>query len=284
MSTGADIGALSPALERRAPGIWFARRQAAISYPPGGNAACLQVEDGSFWFRHRNRCITKLVERFRPSGSLLDVGGGNGYVARGLQQAGVDCILVEPGVEGALAAHARGVANVVCARLEDTGLPAGSFAAAGLFDVLEHLEDESAALGAIRNVLAPDGHLFVTVPAFQVLFSAEDVAAGHYRRYTAARLERSLRQAGFDVLYLTYLFWPLPVPVFLCRVLPSWFGRRVSEAPERTASEHAPGGLGARLMDSALQWEYDVIARGGRMLLGGSCLAVARRRGGPSLG
>lgn len=278
MTAGADIGALAPALERRPPGIWFARQQAAVSYPPGGNAACLQVEDRSFWFRHRNRCIVKVVERFRPSGPLLDVGGGNGYVARGLQQAGVDCVLVEPGVEGALAAHARGVAKVICARLEDAGLPAGSFAAAGLFDVLEHLEDEGAALGAIRDVLAQDGYLFVSVPAFQVLFSAEDAAAGHHRRYTTARLDRSLRQAGFEVLYLTYLFWPLPLPVFLFRVLPSWFGRRASDEPERTASEHAPGGLGARLMERALQWEYDVVARGGRMLLGGSCLAVARRK------
>jgi SAM-dependent methyltransferase len=277
MIVGVDIGALAPALEHRPPGIWFARQRAAVSYPAGGNAACLQLEDGSFWFRHRNRCIVKVVERFRPAGPLLDVGGGNGYVARGLQQAGVDCVLVEPGVEGALAAHARGVANVVCARLEDAGLPSGSFAAAGLFDVLEHLEDEGAALGAIRDVLAPDGRLFVTVPAFQVLFSAEDVAAGHHRRYSAARLRRSLRQAGFEVEYLTYLFWPLPLPVLLFRTLPSWFGRREDEDPERSTSEHAPSGVVARLMDRALEHEYGAIARGRRIPFGGSCLAVARR-------
>jgi SAM-dependent methyltransferase len=284
MITGAEIGALAPTLERRPPGIWFARRQAAVSYPAGGNAACLQVEDSSFWFRHRNRCIVNLVRRFRPLGPLLDVGGGNGYVARGLQQAGVDCVLVEPGVEGALAAHTRGVANVICARLEDAGLPSGSFAAIGLFDVLEHLEDDAAALGAIHDLLAPNGYLFVTVPAFQALFSAEDVAAGHHRRYSAARLKRSLRQAGFEIEYLSYLFWPLPLPVFLFRVLPTWFGRRPSEEPELTASEHSLDGLGARLMDRALQWEYDVVARGGRMLFGGSCLAVARRGSGPAAG
>jgi SAM-dependent methyltransferase len=277
MIAGTDIGALAPTLERRPPGIWFARQKAAVSYPPGGNAACLQVEDGSFWFRHRNRCIVKVVERFRPSGPLLDVGGGNGYVARGLQQAGVDCVLVEPGIEGALAAHARGVANVICARLEDAGLPPASFAAAGLFDVLEHLEDESAALGTIRDVLAPDGRLFVTVPAFQALFSAEDVTAGHHRRYSTARLQRSLRQAGFEVEYLTYLFWPLPLPVLLLRTLPSWLGRRGGEDPERASSEHAPTGVIARLMDRALEYEYWAIARGRRIPFGGSCLAVARR-------
>jgi len=277
MTAGADIGILAPALERRPPGIWFARQEAAVSYPPGGNAACLQVEDGSFWFRHRNRCIVKVVERYRPSGPLLDVGGGNGYVARGLQQAGIDCVLVEPGVEGALAAHARGVTSVICARLEDAALPAGSFAAAGLFDVLEHLEDEGAALGAIRDVLAPDGYLFVTVPAFQALFSPDDVAAGHYRRYSPSRLARTLRRNGFRIEYETCLFWPLPLPVLLFRTLPGWLGRRQGDDPEQAHAEHMPSGLAARLMRRALEWEYGIIARGGRLMVGGSCFAVAVR-------
>lgn len=277
MTTSTDIGALAPALERRPPGIWFARRQVAVSYPPGGNAACLQIEDGSFWFRHRNRCIVKVVERFHPSGPLLDVGGGNGYVARDLQQAGVDCVLVEPGVEGALAAHARGIDPVVCARLEDAGFPPSSFAAAGLFDVLEHIEDEAAALNEIHRLLAPGGRLFLTVPAFQVLFSADDVAAGHHRRYTASRLDRVLKLAGFHTEYQTYLFWPLPAPVLLFRTVPTWLGRRSGADSEPASAEHAPSGFAAKLADQALDYEYRVIARGGRMAFGGSCLAVARR-------
>lgn len=277
MITGPDIGALAPALERRPPGIWFARHRAAVSYPAGGNAACLQIEDGSFWFRHRNRCIVKVVERFRPSGPLLDIGGGNGYVARGLQQAGVACVMVEPGLDGALAAHARGVEPVVCARLEDAGFPAEAFAAAGLFDVLEHIEDESSALNEIRTLLAPSGRLFVTVPAFQTLFSADDVAAGHYRRYSPSRLAEVLRRAGFRMEYETCLFWPLPLPVLLFRTLPSWLGRRDGANPEQATAEHAPSGIVARLMERALDGEYAVIAQGGRIFVGGSCLAVATR-------
>jgi hypothetical protein len=43
----------------------------------------------SFWFLHRNRCIVSLVRRFAPDGRFLDIGGGNGYVARGLVAAGI---------------------------------------------------------------------------------------------------------------------------------------------------------------------------------------------------
>ena len=272
-----DIGSLAPGLERRSPGIWFAREQAAVSYPEGGNAACLAVEESSFWFRHRNRCIVQVVRRFRPPGLLLDIGGGNGYVARGLQHAGIDCVLVEPGLDGALAAHARGVEPVVCARLEDTGFPADTFAAAGLFDVLEHIEDVSSALNRIRALLVPGGRLFVTVPAFQTLFSADDVAAGHYRRYSPSRLADVLRRAGFRMEYETCLFWPLPLPVLLFRSLPSWLGWRDGADPEQATAEHAPSGIVAWMMDRALDGEYAIIARGGRIFVGGSCLAVATR-------
>src|ERR1700761_3818699 len=115
-----DLGALAPSLEQREPGVWFARQDGPpVSYPSHGNAACLAVEDRSFWFQHRNRVITEFVRRFHSGGTFLDVGGGNGYVARALISAGIRCILVEPGIEGALAARSRGVEPVVCARLED---------------------------------------------------------------------------------------------------------------------------------------------------------------------
>src|SRR4051794_20651144 len=118
-----DLASLAPSLERRDDGLWFARMQASVSYPAHGNAACLELEDGSFWFRHRNRCILSLVRGFPPDGPFLDIGGGNGYVAKGLAAAGIPCILVEPGLDGALAARARGIDPVICARLEDVGLP-----------------------------------------------------------------------------------------------------------------------------------------------------------------
>mgnify|MGYP007131759322 CR=1 FL=1 len=82
-----DIVLSAQGLVRRDPGIWFAERAAPVSYPAHGNATCLAVEDTSFWFRHRNRCILEFVHRYRPDGPLLDIGGGNGFVSPGLQQS-----------------------------------------------------------------------------------------------------------------------------------------------------------------------------------------------------
>jgi hypothetical protein len=70
-----DITSVAPGLQCGEKGIWFACRQAQISYPAHGNAACRQIEDRSFLFRHRNRCITSLVRRFVSRGTFLDIGG-----------------------------------------------------------------------------------------------------------------------------------------------------------------------------------------------------------------
>ena len=165
-----DLASLAPALEQRESGLWFARQKhETISYPAHGNAACLEVEDRSFWFRHRNRVIVEFVSRFHRRGMFLDVGGGNGYVAKALISAGIHCVLIEPGIDGALAARARAIDPVICARLEDVNLPFGCAASVGLFDVLEHIEDEAAALKLIHSILEPSGRLFLTVPSYQFL-------------------------------------------------------------------------------------------------------------------
>jgi len=271
-----DLASLAPALEQREPGLWFARqKQEPISYPAHGNAACLAVEDRSFWFRHRNSVIAEFVGRFHLRGVFLDVGGGNGYVAKALIGAGIHCVLVEPGVDGALAARARAVEPVICARLEDANLPSGCAASIGLFDVLEHIEDEAAALKLIHSLLEPSGRLFLTVPSYQFLFSSEDRAAGHFRRYTIPRLRRVLAKSNFRIEFSSYFFTPLPPLIFLSRTLPTRLGMSQAEKHKTAGSEHTPGGPAAWVMDRMLDLELRRLRAGKRSPFGGSCLCVA---------
>ena len=272
-----DPAAPTLGLQLRPPGIWFARTRGAVSYPEDGNAACRQVEDRSFWFRHRNRCISTLVRRFAPDATLLDIGGGNGFVARGLAEAGIDCVLLEPGADGALAAHERGVSSVICARLEDVAFEPGSFASAGMFDVLEHIEDDRAVLRDIHRLLGPGGHLFVTVPAWPVLFSPEDTDAGHFRRYSPTGLRATLEQSGFEPVFSTCLFAPLPLPVLFSRVIPGWFGARRRHDLEQVEAAHVPSFMAARFMDLMLDAEFRRLRAGRAIPVGTSCCTVARR-------
>ena len=270
-----DLEALAPGLCRREDGIWFSGRQTSVSYPPHGNAGWREIEDRSFWFRHRNRCIVSLVRRFRPDGTFLDIGGGNGYVAKGLAEAGISCALLEPGFDGALAARARGIDPVICARLEDIDPGSPGIAAAGMFDVLEHIEDQTGALKKVNELLMPGGRLFLTVPAYQALYATDDATAGHFRRYTRSGLIRVLAAAGFRVEFASYIFALLPLPVLLFRTVPSRLGLRIGILPEHIAAEHAPKGLPGRLMDRLLDVEYRRINAGRTVPFGSSCLCCA---------
>ena len=66
-------------------------------------------------------------------------------------------------------------------------------------NVLEHIEDDAAALGDLFRVLRPGGRLFVYVPAFNSLFTSMDAHVGHHRRYRLRELVHMIRGAGFLV-------------------------------------------------------------------------------------
>jgi SAM-dependent methyltransferase len=268
---------LPPSLQRDETGLWRVNSQAEVSYPEGGLASYLKVEDRSFWCNHRNECIIAAMRHLPPSGPIVDLGGGTGYVASGLQHAGFQSIVVEADPYGALAAHERGVECVICGSFQNVEFASASLPAAGLFDVLEHIADDLEALLHIHCLLVPGGRLYVTVPAYNLLFSGEDRMLGHFRRYNAVSLKRVLVNAGFTVEYTSYLFMPFPLPIFFARTVPSWFGGLRYQTPEASARVHDVGGLIKRILDQYLPWEARVIARGGRLSVGSSCLAVARK-------
>ena len=259
-------------------GIWYGHEQSRLSYPADGNELCYQVEDDSFWFRHRNRCILQVLRRYPPTGTLFDVGGGNGFVSLGLQRAGIGTVLVEPGKEGARNAARRGLHTVICATMEDAGFLPGSLPAIGMFDVLEHVENDLAFLESLHDLLIPDGRIYLAVPAFAFLWSAEDAAAGHFRRYTIGTLTKALDSSGFTVDYSTYFFQWLWLPIFLFRTVPSFIGLRPPSSFIEPRNEHrGPQGLVKRLWDALMEREARAIARGHRIAFGSSCLVVAHR-------
>lgn len=272
-----DLREIAANLQPGADGIWAAP-SGEISYPEEGNQNCLALEADSFWFVHRNRCIQAVMRRFPPPGMVFDVGGGNGYVAMGLQQAGFPVALVEPGRQGVQNARRRGVNTLVCSRFEDAGFRPGAVPAVGLFDVLEHIADDDALLSTVRDLLVPEGRVYLTVPAFHALWSADDDYAGHHRRYSLRGLRRLLEQAGLRVEYASYFFFMLPVPIFLLRVLPTRLGLRKQEAWETYQQEHqSRSGPVGKVLDGLLGWELARLSKGKTLPVGGSCLVAARR-------
>lgn len=146
--------------------------------------------------------------------------------------------------------------------------------------MLEHLEDDRAALARLHDLVEPGGALVLTVPAHQKLWSRFDEEAHHCRRYDADVLEARLAEAGFETEYLTFFMAPL-YP--LARV-----GRRISDlirgvkqrlgrpAGSAVADELRVRPLINGVLAALLSQEAKALARRRVLPRGTSLLAVAR--------
>lgn len=87
------------------------------------------------------------------------------------------------------------------------------------FDVIEHIEDDRKAIREIYRVLDNDGYIYLTVPAFDILWSEHDEINHHYRRYKLKQLVDLLESNNFKVQYKTYFNFYLFIPILLLRIL-----------------------------------------------------------------
>jgi len=130
----------------------------------------------------------------------LDFGAGDGLMTALVAARGIRPDCVEP--DHRLATKLRAAGFAVWADIVDC--PPASFDGVYTLNVLEHIEDDVAALKRLRECLVPGGRLVAYVPAFPVLFSRMDELVGHFRRYRHAELAAKLRAAGFVVDQLAY--------------------------------------------------------------------------------
>lgn len=258
-------------------GTWVSTNRSDISYPDEGNELFSQLEEDSFWFRHRNHCIIEMVKQFPPRGPLFDVGGGNGFVAKALEDNGIWTVLVEPGEKGVENAKKRELTHIIRSTLEDAGFKPHTLPGVGLFDVLEHIRDPPSFLAALHQLLEPGGRLYITVPAFKFLWSKDDDFAGHFQRYTVKRLRKLLKEHGFYVDYATYIFFILPLPIFLFRSLPAKLGlvKHANSVQRHQKSHSRKPGIASKLLEKMWAMELNRIKYKKVIPVGSSCLIAA---------
>lgn len=232
--------------------------------------ALAAVEDRHWWFEGRRRIVAAVLASMdRGSDTrLLEAGCGNGANLGMLARFGLVSAF-EPDAGDLERASRRGAARVCPGSLPDSVPFEGErFDVIAALDVLEHVDDDRAALAALAPKLADGGRLVITVPALPWLWSAHDESNHHRRRYTRLSLRDALREAGFLVERITYFNTILFLPVAIARTL----GRRFRLD---TAGTGMPAGPLNRLLTGIFAAERRVVVR--RSLpFGVSLLAVAR--------
>lgn len=151
-------------------------------------------------------------------GRVAEVGPGIGTFSERILARGVDeLLLLEPDPHCAEVLRGRfagGLVQVVEEQLPDVpSLRARpeSFDFVLCQNVIEHVEDDSAAVAAMAEALRPGGRLGLLTPAHPRLYGSLDSQYGHFRRYTRERLARILREAGLEIERL-YSFNVLGIP------------------------------------------------------------------------
>lgn len=149
-----------------------------------------------------NRFLVDAVESAGGgAAAAVDFGAGLGTFATALRVRGCVVRCVEP--DATLATRLRGQGFEVHEDLG--GLPDGSVDYIYSLNVLEHIEDDAAALQQLYRKLGPGGRCFLFVPAFGVLYSSMDERVGHFRRYRKSGLAGLARKAGFQVTSAEYV-------------------------------------------------------------------------------
>lgn len=235
-------------------------------------AEMYEQEDVHWWFRGRRAVIRALLARTHlpPAPRLLDVGCGTGRNLVELSGFGA-ATGVDPSASAVSFCRARGLADVHQAGLEALPFEDDRFDLLLACDVIEHVDDDTAALRELRRVAAPDGTLLLTVPAYQWLWTDHDVQLHHRRRYTLTVLHRRALVAGWTPVFATYfnsLLLPVVAPLRLA-------SRRSARRGGHTDLDRTPAALNAAL-ELPMRLEASLIAHGGRLPAGVSAAMLCR--------
>jgi SAM-dependent methyltransferase len=250
------------------------------SYDPSLFTKLWQIEDRHFWFKARNQVIIsilrRLVEHLPEGYRVLEVGCGTGNVLRYLEQVctGGQVIGLDLFFEGLRFAQQRVSCQLVQADINRP--PFGqSFDVIGIFDVLEHLDNDQDVLRTLHKLLKPGGYLLITVPAHRALWSYFDESAHHCRRYQKGELARKLVESNFEVIFLTH---------YMASIFPLvWLGRRLAARRHAsndalTANELKIVPFANGILSALLHLEARLVSMQVPLPIGTSLLAVARKR------
>lgn len=163
-------------------------------------------QDLHFWYKARKKLIFNLLnfvfKNCVEDRLILDIGCGTGTELEIIKKFG-QVVAFDNNLNVLELAKKQGC-KIILADIEKYKLQNNHYDAVCCFDLLEHLKDDQKVIDNIFQSLKEGGHFFFTVPAFQFLFSAHDIAMQHYRRYNKRKFLRKLEKAGFKILKLNY--------------------------------------------------------------------------------
>lgn len=175
------------------------------------------LDQRHWWYRARRQVLDALIRRrVQPPdhAAILEIGCGTGHNIAMLARFGsVDALELDG--EARKVAEQRLGKPVLSAPLPGlVGVPEGHYDFIAALDVIEHVDDDHAAMESIARRLKPGGKLLISVPAHAWMWSAHDVVNHHKRRYSRQGLRRLVEASPLKleaIGYFNSLLFPVAV-------------------------------------------------------------------------
>jgi ubiquinone/menaquinone biosynthesis C-methylase UbiE len=168
-----------------------------------------RIEELHFWFRARRKIVGDLISQITPDFPqgfrMIEIGCGTGNLLKAMNESSKTGNTYGSDIywQGLHFSSQQTQANLFQGDLLHLPIGDRQFHLVGLFDVLEHIQNDSGALRQMNRILTNGGFLLVNVPAHQKLWSYFDLISHHQRRYETSDLQKILEQAGFALDYIT---------------------------------------------------------------------------------
>lgn len=170
-----------------------------------------------WWYRARRDILADYLTReggLPKDARILEIGCGTGHNLPMLGAFGeVDAIEIDEAARD-IASQRLGKPISDAPLPEMAGVPRGAYDLIAVLDVIEHIEDDVAALKSMADALKPGGKILIAVPAHGWMWSAHDVVNHHKRRYSKASLDAAIRAAGLShngLSWFNSLLFPVAV-------------------------------------------------------------------------
>jgi SAM-dependent methyltransferase len=237
-------------------------------------AAEARIEATHWWFVGRRWLFAREIARLGigRDARILDIGTSTGTNLRMLRDLGHRRVTgLDVSADAIRYCEDKGLGPVRQGDICALPFPDGSFDLVLATDVIEHVDDDGRALAEVARVLARDGTVLITVPAFPSLWGLQDRVARHKRRYRLRSLATKVESAGLTVTSRYYFNYLLFAPIWAARRIVDLF--RIALASE--------GDVNSPLLNSLLKIVFGLdiaTARRVRPPFGVSALVIARRR------
>ena len=190
----------------------------------------IKNQKNHWWFQARKKIIDQIISsiNLKKKNNILDFGAGSGVNLDMLRKHGLVDIHEQNKYARTIIKKERKIKNLY----STLKIKKNFYDLILLADVIEHVKQPKELLKDLKKFLKKDGHILITVPAYQFLFSKKDEVLGHYRRYNKKLLKKEL--SGFKVENISYFNTFLCIPIIIMTMLNKFLKRDYIKQVETT--------------------------------------------------